>query len=266
MRLRLVLAAALSLAASACITQTGSDDEPGNANPDGSADVGDRDGEQTPPAVQPDGGLPGDDASVETPPTIHPPVEPDAGPPVVSPDAGTMTTVRVPERHRPERVECDDQRSEDGPFIDEGLREQFDPEGGYVSCLEHGDCTDGQNGRCVGNGHDGWYCTYDQCRADADCGGDGGGACQCGGGWRSDHNVCLGGDCQVDADCGADGFCSPTFGDCGSYSGFVEYRCHTADDECVDDADCGGEGDWGPYCAYNPAAGRWMCADSHCAG
>ena len=102
------------------------------------------------------------------------------------------------------------------------------------------------------------------CRSDSDCGGF---VCECEGGFRSDYDVCLrSGNCLVDSDCGDGGYCSPTFGDCGSYSGTVAYYCHTPDDDCLDDTDCGDGSDWGPYCAYNLIAGRWTCSDSHCAG
>jgi Cys-rich repeat protein len=71
--------------------------------------------------------------------------------------------------------------------------------------------------------------------------------------------------CAEDADCGEGGACSPTLGDCGDYAGVVAYYCHTPADECVDDADCTGTAGRG-YCAYNPAAGHWMCSDAQCVG
>ncbi len=177
-----------------------------------------------------------------------------ADPDAEDPDAATA---RVPERHRPEALACDDVRSE-----------SFDPPpkdapDDFVACRSHAECQEGTNGRCVGNGHDGWYCTYDLCFEDAACGGF---VCECGGGFRADNNVCLTrGDCLVDADCGApgQGFCSPSLGDCGFYSGVIAYYCHTPEDECIDDADCGG-GD--NYCAYDPNVGRWLCSNSQCAG
>ena len=92
------------------------------------------------------------------------------------------------------------------------------------------------------------------------------GVCACGGGFWSDNNVCLNdGNCRTDADCGEGGACSPTLGDCGDYAGVVAYYCHTPTDECVDDADCTGTAGRG-YCAYNPAAGHWMCSDAQCVG
>lgn len=167
----------------------------------------------------------------------------------------------APEHHRSTAATCDDIRGSADPVI---------PDGGFApdpQCRAHTDCAAGVNGRCVGNTHDGWYCTYDECFADAGCGATA--VCACGGGFRSDHNICLGeGNCRTDADCGAGGYCSPTLGSCGSFTGTVGYYCHTAADECTNDADCGatGEVSWGPYCAYNAAAGRWMCQDTHCAG
>lgn len=173
----------------------------------------------------------------------------------------TTTVVGVPLKHRAAATMCDDERSTVEPSIPSGS-------GAPVDCTSHADCQNGDNGRCVGNSHDGWYCTYDLCFADADCG-PSPKVCECGGGFRSDHNVCLNeGNCRVDADCGANGFCSPTLGSCGDYSGTVGYYCHTAADECVDDADCADEPSTfgAPYCAYNPTAGKWMCSSQQCVG
>jgi len=173
----------------------------------------------------------------------------------------TTTTGRVPLKHRPEAVACDHERVDNVVSIP-------DNPGAPVDCESHDDCVGGENGRCVGNTHDGWYCTYDRCFGDGDCS-PGAQVCECGGGFRSDHNVCLGqGNCQVDADCGAGGYCSPSYGDCGDYLGVVAYYCHTDADECIDDADCDGEpSSFGtPYCAYNPTAGKWMCSSQQCAG
>lgn len=163
----------------------------------------------------------------------------------------------VPERHRSAETMCDNSRAPGNPP---------DPTDQGVSCMTDADCTDGANGRCGGNGHDGWYCTYDECFADADCGM--GATCECGGGFRSDHNVCLSGACSTDADCGETGFCSPTQGSCGAYFGTIGYFCHTCDDECVNDSDCSNAaGDpWGSYCAYDDGVGHWRCSDSQCAG
>jgi hypothetical protein len=177
----------------------------------------------------------------------------------IPPDQGIISG-RVPAKHRPVAEMCDDERNSSGPFIDDWALEQG---GDFVSCTAHEDCTEGDNGRCIGNGHDGWYCSYDRCFVDDDCDN----VCECEGGFRGDFNVCVGGDCRTDADCGPGGYCSPSFGDCGEYTGVVAYYCHTPDDECIDDSDCDGDGNFGaPYCAYNPAAGKWMCSDSHCAG
>jgi hypothetical protein len=140
-----------------------------------------------------------------------------------------------------------------------------DAGGPPVTCHAHADCTAGQNGRCSGNGHDGWHCTYDQCFADADCSGTAASSvCACEGGFRSDNNVCLrDGNCRTDADCGSGGYCSPSLGSCGNYAKAVGYFCHTPQDECVNDSDCGG-GPW--YCAYSPLVGHWKCSNAHCVG
>ena len=173
-------------------------------------------------------------------------------------DSTLGCTLPEPTAHRAAGSTCDSERSSDGPSISAGERE-------WADCLTHDECTDGTNGRCVGNSHDGYYCTYDNCFSDSDCSD---GVCQCGGGWRSDHNVCLPSDCLTDSDCGPGGWCSPSFGTCGEYSGTVGYFCHTCEDECTNDSDCGSTGDgWGePYCMFSPVVGHWVCSDSQCAG
>jgi hypothetical protein len=140
-------------------------------------------------------------------------------------------------------------------------------------CHSDAECTEGENGRCGGNGHDGYRCTYDNCFADSDCSGAASGearVCGCEGGFRSENNVCLVGNCQLDADCGQGGYCSPSLGNCGNYAKTVGYFCHTPDDECIDDADCDalpGAGTFGaPYCAFMPTIGHWKCSNTHCVG
>lgn len=141
---------------------------------------------------------------------------------------------------------------------------------GYVSCYHNAECTAGKNGRCIGNGHDGWYCTYDACQSDDDCGGKSGGTvCECEGGFRSDYNTCVPSNCHVDKDCGGgNGYCSPTLGTCGHYAKTAGYYCHTSQDECVDDEDCAGQGQLGekPYCRYEETVGHWKCSTQECAG
>lgn len=188
---------------------------------------------------------------------------PDAGAAGALPLAGAGgASLREPVKHRATATECDHTRATNDPNVpSEG--------GAPVSCRAHSDCTEGENGRCAGNGHDGWRCTYDSCFTDLDCaGGVGGpGVCACEGGSRSDNNVCLVGNCRVDADCGEGGYCSPSLGDCGNYFGVVGYFCHTDADVCVDDADCGaGGGSSQAYCAFKPTVGHWMCSNLHCAG
>jgi hypothetical protein len=163
---------------------------------------------------------------------------------------------RVPERHRAEPVTCDHQRPPGTPPPDGGPSAQ---------CTTDAECTDGENGRCSGNNHDGWSCTYDACFIDADCGASS--VCECGGGFRSDANVCLAGGCATDADCET-GFCSPTQGSCGAYLGTIGWYCHTCEDECVTDGDCGpiGGDPFDPYCMFDPELGHWRCSESHCAG
>lgn len=131
-------------------------------------------------------------------------------------------------------------------------------------CATDADCAAGNNGRCTGNSHDGWRCTYDMCFADSDC--DATRLCACEGGFRSDENVCLPSNCRSDAEC-ATGFCSPTLGSCGHYTSWVGYFCHTCDDLCVNDEDCPLMGGTQPgYCAYSTANSRWQCEYSECVG
>ncbi len=159
-----------------------------------------------------------------------------------------------PTKHRASATTCDNVRPVGDPMI---------PDGGLTpNCRSHAECIAGANGRCTGGWHDGWKCTYDQCFTDADCAATGG-VCGCESGFHADNNVCLSGNCRTDADCGSAGYCSPTFGECGNYSGVVSYYCHTPQDECVDDAHCVGAG---AYCMYSPAAGHWKCSNVSCAG
>jgi hypothetical protein len=172
-------------------------------------------------------------------------------------------TPREPTKHRATATDCDHAR----PSNDPGA--PTDPDAPRVQCRAHTDCTAGENGRCVGNGHDGWGCTYDSCFADSDCAAGTGESrvCACEGGSRSDNNVCLRGNCRLDADCGEAGYCSPSFGDCGNFFGVVGYYCHTNTDECVNDADCTQGGTLPQaYCAFMPTVGRWKCSNSNCVG
>jgi len=177
--------------------------------------------------------------------------------------AGGMT-LREPVNHRASATACDHTRATNDPGAPE------DGDANYVKCHSHSDCTEGENGRCSGNGHDGWQCTYDNCFADSDCSNTASAEpqlCQCEGGFRSDNNVCLPGNCRVDADCGAGGYCSPSLGPCGNYTKTAGYYCHTPDDECTDDADCGATGpSSAAYCAFMPTVGRWKCSTAHCVG
>ena len=174
---------------------------------------------------------------------------------------------RVPKNHRAVATPCDGTRPPNEPtgipMVDGGTSP-----GGYIECRTNAECTQGKNGRCNGNGHDGWHCTYDTCQTDGDC--KSGSVCQCEGGFRADNDVCLESGCRVDADCGSNGFCSPTLGDCGNYTGAVGYFCHQPTDECLDDTDCdapnpaGGVGSGS--CRYNKTVGHWRCETSQCAG
>ena len=156
-----------------------------------------------------------------------------------------------PERHRPRAQVCDDERPLWG---DPGESWEGDP------CQAHSDCDEGPNGRCL-QGRGGNYCDYDQCFGSDDC--DGG--CLCGQGDGSNH--CLtNGNCADNEECGPGGWCSPTFGSCGSHSGFIAYYCRTAKDECLNDSDCVDPNRFEGYCAYNEAVGHWACSWDGCDG
>lgn len=168
----------------------------------------------------------------------------------------TIPTLRAPKLHRPAAVVCDDVRPTAEPI---GIPDAGIQPNPFATCTKNAECTSGANGRCTGNSHDGWACSYDECRSDDQCGQN---VCECEGAFHNDANRCLKtGNCRLDSDCGAGGFCSPTLGDCGNYEKYVGYFCHTAKDECVDDADCDGG-----YCAYNQPAGMWKCSYNQCAG
>lgn len=166
------------------------------------------------------------------------------------PDPRPEPTIREPERHRPVAVACEDARPVgNGVGVDGG------------NCLTDAECVDGRNGRCTSARFT--QCTYDACQTDADCANDmGGGVCACDGSPISDANICHAGNCRTNADC-ASGYCSPSFGSCGDYDGFVAHYCHTEGDACIDDGDCAGPG---AYCAFKPEQGLWSCDDSQCLG
>jgi hypothetical protein len=162
---------------------------------------------------------------------------------------GTGAQSRVPEKHRTTAQACDNERP---PSQGQGTGE----------CSRDADCTNGDNGRCSSN-RGLSRCTYDVCFEDAEC--TGGGPCACGGGFGA-ANACLPGNCQVDADCGSGGYCSPTFGDCGNYSGVIAYYCHTPNDACVDDSECTNAEVPRGYCMYRPERGYWVCGYGQCVG
>ena len=172
------------------------------------------------------------------------------------PDGGGCEGVAAPEKHRVGGLTC----RRDRPTFPVDVQ----PNGPPASCTQHSDCTAGVNGRCVGNGHDGWRCSYDECFTDSEC--SGGAVCDCEGGWRTGANACKAGNCRKDADCGGCGFCSPSLGGCGEYGGVVGYFCHTTKDTCVNDKDCGEQNGQPGYCAFQPTVGAWQCAYQQCAG
>lgn len=174
--------------------------------------------------------------------------------------SGVDQASRVPKKHRATAAACPMTRPP-GP----------DPGAGRGTCTKDSDCNDasqGANGRCVFS-RAGAGCSYDTCFDDARCSSK---VCLCRPAGEAvatlQANHCLSeGNCQTDRDCGAAGYCSPSFSFCGNYSGVVSYYCHTAADACVDDEDCRGvDGGIDGYCMFNPAATRWICSYSQCAG
>jgi hypothetical protein len=160
---------------------------------------------------------------------------------------GTADCKREPKKHRALTEMCDHERapSAETPAASAG-------------CTSDAECAQGENGRCGPNNRGLRTCTYDECFDDGDCM-DGPCVCATDSGG---NNRCFGGNCATDADCGAKGYCSPSFGPCGNYAGVVAYYCHTCQDACTDDSDCPNGG----YCAYEPAAGHWLCSTAQCVG
>jgi len=153
---------------------------------------------------------------------------------------------RPPSAHRAEALSC------------EGVHDPPEPADRWApeyDCLEHADCTDGENGKCIGGDRYmglNSFCVYDACRTDADC--DPGEVCYCA---VSTWARCLFfGNCQIDADCGPGGYCSPSGSeDCGGHRSIDGYYCHTPHDTCIDNADCTGT----DYCNFNVYNDRWEC-------
>lgn len=188
--------------------------------------------------------------------TIAPPGTPPPPPP--PPDTTTTqppAQLPVPENHRAEPTECDAERPAGNV---EGSNYPIEGE-----CETDADCDEGERGRCEDfRGYA--QCTYDECTQDSECAT--GGPCGCELGFWSDSNVCLGGNCQVDGDCGEGGYCSPSFSECGSYSGVVAHWCHTPEDECVNDSECADADTGYGYCMYSSEVTHWVCSYSQCAG
>jgi hypothetical protein len=164
--------------------------------------------------------------------------------------ATTVVAPRVPAVHRAEALSCI------------GVFSPPEPPSTLIAasnaCTKHADCTEGANGKCaasgVGMGGGYYYCNYDQCATDADCGT--GRICYC---TASDAAGCLSvGNCLTDADCGGGSYsyCSPSMGwDCGGYHSIDGFHCHTPNDTCIDDTDCTGAN----YCNYDVYQGKWQC-------
>jgi hypothetical protein len=164
----------------------------------------------------------------------------DAGAPTPTAEAGTSTpvecvaapsTARAPRFHRACPEVCPPDFATNTP----------------EPCAADGTCFLGY--RCTGG-----LCTIDQCLASTDC--DAGAICTCTAAnptWGS--NRCSPGQCQLDSDCGDGGFCSPSADSTCAAVPQRTWRCHTANDECLDDADCDGG-----LCRFAPETGAWACA------
>ncbi len=173
-----------------------------------------------------------------------------------------------PTSHRPGAIACPTTRPA-GLNADGGASDAGFPGG----CTVDSQCTSGKNGRCLPPNRGGPHiCSYDACFVDDDCGA--GKLCTCGdtlangsdGTPMRTGSVCLPGNCRTDGDCGAGGYCSPTFDtSCGPYDGVQGYYCHTPNDACTNDDQCTDGGRAG-YCAWQPALGKWACANTACAG
>lgn len=165
-----------------------------------------------------------------------------------------MPPVPEPTEHRATATPCTEERPP-------GSGGSGDPED---ECTSDADCTEGDNGRCVGGLSAPAFCSYDECTTDADCGTVR--ACACRAGPKYEANTCLNGTCRVDADCGQDGFCSPSgitlSPSCltGIALGSVGFFCRTTADECFDDAEC----KLGNRCLFSASAKHWRCQEILC--
>ena len=199
---------------------------PDSAAPDSSAPDS-----AAPDATSPDSAVPDSTVPDDTPPLF---------------DSG----IEEPTEHRAEAIPCDNERP--SPPIE--------PDAGG-GCTTHEECTEGNNGRCTTFPRGFTSCTYDACFDDSGCGTS---VCLCENSRVGNANTCLMGNCQVDADCGEGNYCSPSFGDCGDYSGVVSYYCHSVDDECTNDDDCAGAPN--AYCRFSDEVGHWACSSAQCVG
>ncbi len=172
--------------------------------------------------------------------------------------AGGSTPGKEPVHHRASAAPCTAPRDAEN---------QGNAQGG---CLKDADCTTGANGRCVAFLGKPSICSYDACKADAECGSAS--VCDCRNSDNFGANTCFQGGCQVDADCGAAGYCSPSAVAIGTdcYTGIPQgsfgYFCHTAADTCVDDADCTAGPAGSQACLFQVDTTRWACVQLMCVG
>lgn len=186
--------------------------------------------------------------------------------------AGEVAGVqRIPKNHRAAGSTCPDQRGPGSVLVD-NCDNSAVGNGMYVLCVQDSDCSDGMNGRCLGNGSVACVtgCSYDACFSDSDCPGNQPCECRHSASSTGTNSCVSGGNCRIDAECGSDGFCSPSLvGDnpCHCYNaascgpdGCADscghgYFCHTAQDSCLDDSDCSGA----IGCNYDQLDKRWTC-------
>lgn len=164
-------------------------------------------------------------------------------------------------------------------------------------CKSDADCKNGLQGRCVDSGFREpgsalpvartnvlaeppplpapTVCTYDQCKANSDCGKDA--RCACGAG--DARNACIALDrCLADADCGADSLCNcgtdgqanhcllgncRTDADCPGHTcnaGPSGSFCTTDHDACATRTDCEAKDQY-RVCDYERDAKKWACRE-----
>lgn len=137
---------------------------------------------------------------------------------------------------------------------------------GLDECCQHTDCTASPDGACVNAPifycggaapQEMTACLYDECRSDADCGGEAG-SCIPAGAFGEPVSRCVDSQCAFDSDCtGGDGAeCLPFRSPCNNR--FVGFFCTYDTSECRTDADCDQQE---PHCVQGPGDGDTSCQE-----